>query len=66
MSTPSLLILLTGLLAMATDKPGRDGLVWLLVGSVLSPLLAALAMWVTKALDGDGARLAGDVSSANP
>ena len=40
----TLLIFMAGLLAPITSKAGRDWLLWLLVGSVLSPLCAALAL----------------------
>ena len=40
----TLLIFMAGMLAPVANKAGRDWLVWLLVGSVLSPLCAALAL----------------------
>lgn len=39
----SCLVLLAGLLVMLADEPGRDRLVWLLVGSVVGPRCAVLA-----------------------
>ena len=40
----TLLLFMAGMLAPVANKAGRDWLVWLLVGSVLSPLCAALAL----------------------
>ena len=48
MTDPSFLVLLASLLAMLANKPGRAQLVWLFAGSVLSPVLAALALLVAK------------------
>ena len=48
MTDPSFLVILASLLAMLANKPGRAQLVWLFVGSVLGPVLAALALLVTK------------------
>ena len=45
---PSFLAILASLLAMLANKPGRAQLVWLFVGSVLGPALAALALLATK------------------
>ena len=36
------MVLLASLLAMLANKPGRDQLMWLFAGSMLSPVLAAL------------------------
>ena len=44
MTDPSFLALLASLLAMLANKPGRAQLLWLFAGSVLSPVLAALAL----------------------
>ena len=52
MTDPSFLALLASLLAMLANKPGRAQLVWLFGGSVLSPVLAALALLSAKDLEG--------------
>ena len=51
MTDPSFLVLLATLLAMLANKPGRARLVWLFAGSVLSPVLAALALLAVQDLD---------------
>ena len=43
MSDPSFLCILASLLAMLCNRPGRAQLVWFFAGSVLGPVLAALA-----------------------
>ena len=48
MTDTSFLAILASLLAMLANKPGRAQLVWLFAGSVLSPVLAALALLATK------------------
>ena len=45
---PSFLAILASLLAMLANKPGRAQLVWLFAGSVMVPVLAAVALWVAK------------------
>ena len=65
MTTPSCLVLLVSLLAMCADRPGRERLLWLLVGSFLSPLCAALALLVTKSSSDDGSHRAPGVWSAH-
>ena len=62
MTDPSFLCILASLLAMLANRPGRAQLVWLFAGSILSPVLAALALMVAKEL-GHVAWLALDVSS---
>ena len=44
MSDPSFLCILATLLAMLANRPGRAQLVWFFAGSVLGPVLAALAL----------------------
>ena len=51
MTDPSFLAILASLLAMLANKPGRARLVWLFVGSVLSPVLAAMALLAIQDLD---------------
>ena len=48
MTDPPFLAILASMLAMLGNKPGRAQLVWLFVGSVLGPALAALALLATK------------------
>ena len=52
MTDPTFLAILGSLLAMLANKPGRAQLVWLFAGSMLSPVLAALALLFTKDLEG--------------
>ena len=51
MTDPTFLAILASLLAMLANRPGRAQLAWLFIGSVLSPVLAALALLVAKELD---------------
>lgn len=44
MTDPSFLCILASLLAMLANRPGRAQLVWFFAGSVLCPVLAALAL----------------------
>ena len=44
----TLLLFMAGMLAPAANKAGRDWLAWLLVGSVLGPLCAALALLMLR------------------
>lgn len=44
MDTPYWLALLATVLAMCADKTGRDRLAWLVVGSVVGPMCAALTL----------------------
>ena len=44
MSDPSFLCIVATLLAMLANRPGRAQLVWFFAGSVLGPVLAALAL----------------------
>ena len=46
MTDPSFLAIVASLLAMLANRPGRARLVWLIAGSALGPVLAALALLV--------------------
>ena len=48
MTDASFLLIAASLLAMLANKPGRAQLVWLFAGSVMGPVLAALALLMAK------------------
>ena len=51
MTDPSFLVIVASLLAMLANKPGRAQLVWFFAGSVMGPVLAALALLAVQDLD---------------